>query len=146
LINYILKPASEKDFDLVFGIKKNALGGYITQIWGWEEDFQQKMQVEEFHSENISLIEVNDEIVGTIGINETDDSIIISRLYILDKYQSNGIGSRIIKDIIEEYKNKKEIKLSVLIVNERAKALYERLGFDIYYIKNHHYKMRYLRK
>lgn len=103
------------------------------------------MQVEEFHTENISLIEIDGDVVGTVGINETDDCIIISRLYILDKFQSKGIGTQVISDIIKQNKSsKKDIKLGVLIVNERAKALYERLGFETYSIENHHYKMKFI--
>ncbi|HJY64042.1 MAG TPA: GNAT family N-acetyltransferase [Ignavibacteria bacterium] len=143
-INFILRASIEKDFEIIYSIKKNALGEYITKTWGWDEDFQRKMQAEEFNTENISIIEVNRITVGTVGIIENDNEIIVSRLYIIDKYQSNGIGSKIIKDIISKYRNK-TIKLGVLKVNPRAKEFYERHGFKMIGEENEHYKLKYIK-
>jgi len=35
--NLSFRKAAEKDFDLVYKIKKNELEDYITQTWGWDE-------------------------------------------------------------------------------------------------------------
>jgi ribosomal protein S18 acetylase RimI-like enzyme len=48
------------------------------------------------------------------------------------------------KDIIKN--NKKQIRLQVLKVNQRAKEFYERLGFEITGEEKYHYKMVYERK
>ena len=141
-MEYSIRRTNIDDFETVFGIKKNALGNYIEQTWGWDEDFQRKMQIDEFKTENISLIEVDGKTIGTIGINEKEDNIIISRLYIIDSYQSKGIGSKIINDIIDKYPGK-TLQLGVLKVNSRAKKLYEGLGFKVYGEENEHYKMEY---
>jgi N-acetylglutamate synthase-like GNAT family acetyltransferase len=100
------------------------------------------MQIDEFKTEAISLIEVDNKPIGTIGINESDGAIVIGRLYIIDSYQSKGIGSKIINDIIDKYPGK-TLRLGVLKVNNRAKRLYESLGFKVYGEENEHYKMEY---
>ena len=137
---YSLRKANINDFDVVYSIKKNALGKYIEQTWGWDEDLQLKMQNEEFKTENISLIKVDGKPIGTLGLCEKDGIIIISRLYIIDNYQLKGIGSKIVTDIIEENPNK-AIRLGVLKVNHRAIELYKRLGFEVYCEENQHLKM-----
>lgn len=48
---------------------------------------------------------------------------------ILKKFQGNGIGKIILKDLI---KNHPKIELEVLKVNFRAKYFYENLGFIIF--------------
>jgi ribosomal protein S18 acetylase RimI-like enzyme len=46
-------------------------------------------------------------------------------------FQGQGIGSRIIRRLAEEYRGRMDaIELGVHQSNERAKALYERLGFN----------------
>jgi len=142
---YTLRKALSEDYDLIYSIKKNSLGEYITQTWGWDEELQRKMHENEMKTENIFLIQFNDEIIGTVGINNNNNEIIISRMYIVDKFQSKGFGSRIIEEIIEENPAKK-IKLGVLKVNTRAKKLYERLGFEVYDDENEHYRMILKRK
>jgi RimJ/RimL family protein N-acetyltransferase len=142
---YTLRKAIKEDHDLIYDIKKNSLGEYITLTWGWDEELQRKMHENEMKTENIFLIQFNDEIIGTVGINNNNNEIIVSRMYIVDKFQSKGFGSRIIKEIIEENPAKK-IKLGVLKVNPRAKKMYERLGFKIYHEENEHYRMILNRK
>lgn len=142
---YTLRKAFSEDYELIYSIKKNSLGEYITQTWGWDEELQRKMHENEMETENIYLIQMNNETIGTVGINEIHNEIIISRMYIVDKFQSKGVGSRIIKEIIKE-NSAKEIKLGVLKVNTRAKKLYQRLGFEVYDDENEHYRMILKRK
>jgi ribosomal protein S18 acetylase RimI-like enzyme len=139
---YKLRKAVKEDHELIFEIKKSALGEYITQTWGWDEALQRKMHENEMSSETIYMIESNGTVIGTVGINEKDESIVICRMYIIDKFQSKGFGRRIINKIIEDNSGKK-IKLGVLKVNPRAKKLYERLGFKVYGEENKHYRMIY---
>ncbi|MCW3105998.1 MAG: Histone acetyltransferase and related acetyltransferase, partial [Segetibacter sp.] len=57
-------------------------------------------------------------------------NIFISGLYLLPEYQSKGIGSAIIKDLVKSAEaGKKRVELEVLRVNTKAQKLYQRLGF-----------------
>jgi len=144
-MKYKLHKAAIDDFDFVFEVKKNALGRYIEQTWGWNEELQRIMQEDEFKSENIFIVKHKGQQVGTVGINEKNNEVIVSRLYILDMYQTKGIGSQIMTDIISDNPDKK-IRLGVLKVNNKAKELYERLGFKVIGEENEHYKMVYEKK
>ena len=144
-MKYKLHKAAIDDFDFVFEVKKNALGRYIEQTWGWNEELQRIMQEDEFKSENIFIVKHKGQQVGTVGINEKNNEVIVARLYILDMYQTKGIGSQIMTDIISDNPDKK-IRLGVLKVNSKAKELYERLGFKVIGEENEHYKMVYEKK
>ena len=85
------------------------------------------MHEKEMLLENISFIVIDKNEIGTVGKIVNENEIIICRLYIIDKFQSYGIGTDIVKNIINENPGK-EIKLGVLKVNFRAKKLYEKLG------------------
>lgn len=141
MIEYTLRKAEQKDFDMIYKIKLEAMKEYITQTWGWDEELQKKFHKEEVETENIYIVETDGKAIGTIGINEKDNYILVNRIYLLKEFQSKGIGSSLLNDIIAKNKSK-EIKLGVLKVNSRAKKLYEKLGFETYGEENSHWKMK----
>jgi len=140
--NYILRKAEASDSELIYSIKKNALGEYIKITWGWNEKIQRRMHEEEMLTENISIIEYENAGIGTVSKRVSENEVIVCRLYIVDRFQSYGIGSDIIKKVIRENPDK-VIRLGVLKVNSRARKLYESLGFEVFGEENEHYKMRY---
>ncbi|MBN8571379.1 MAG: GNAT family N-acetyltransferase [Ignavibacteria bacterium] len=141
MIHYTLRKAEEKDFDITHTIKLDAMKDYITQTWGWDEELQNKFHREEFHRDNIYMVVVHGRPIGTIGINEIDNQIVINRIYLLKEFQSKGIGSSLLKKVTEENENK-VIRLAVLKVNTGAKKLYDSFGFEVYGEGNEHWKMK----
>lgn len=141
MIIYTLRKAEEKDFDITHTIKLDAMKDYITQTWGWDEELQNKFHREEFYRDNIYMVEIEGRPVGTVGINEIDKDIFINRIYLLKEFQSKGIGSSVLKKIIDENKEK-VIRLAVLKVNTKAKKLYDSLGFEVFSEGNEHWKMK----
>ena len=141
MVAYSLRKADQNDFEDVYSIKIEAMKEYIILTWGWDEDLQKKFHLQEFKRENIFIIEDDSKKIGTIGINENSEEVVISRLYLIKEYQSRGIGSDIIHKIINE-NSSKLIRLGVLKINKRAKKLYEELGFVVCGEENNHWKMR----
>jgi len=127
---YYLSQATNEDFDFVYELKKIAYREYIEQTWGWDDEFQIKFHRENFSARNTNIIKAGDKPIGTVDVKEGETNIFISGLYILPEFQSKGIGSTIIKDLIKKAEaKKKRLELEVLRVNTKAKKLYERLGF-----------------
>lgn len=130
VVDFYLSKATDEDFDFVYQLKKIAYKEYIEQTWGWDEKFQIKFHKENFSTENTKIIGVGDKQIGTVDVKEGTSNIFISGLYLLPEYQSKGIGTKIIKELIEEAEaKKKRLEMEVLKVNSRAKKLYESLGF-----------------
>ncbi|SDJ73972.1 GNAT family N-acetyltransferase [Salimicrobium halophilum] len=85
------------------------------------------------------LVSINDEIAGYLKVNTgdaqseemDDDSLEIERIYIINKFQKNGLGKYLFnkaKDVAME-QNKKKIWLGVWEKNENAISFYKKLGF-----------------
>jgi|SRR4030095_3721223 len=138
--SYKLRKATNDDLWLSYDIRKNALGKYVDQTWGWDEEWQLEYHKKDFDISIMQIIESEGKAVGTLELVHEDDAVKISGIYIIDKYQSGGIGAKIMNDILSNYKDK-EIRLQVLKVNPRAKGFYERLGFKVTSEEKHHYKM-----
>lgn len=67
--------------------------------------------------------------IGILDVDYRPGEIYLSRIEIGPGHQGRGIGSRIIRALLEEAQRKgQDLVLDVLTVNRRARALYERLG------------------
>ena len=74
----------------------------------------------------------NDEILE-------DGTYEVGNICIIPEYQGNGIGSKILKDILDKNSDK-DIKLQFFKQNPVG-VLYERLGFEKYGETEFHYQM-----
>jgi len=142
--SYKLRKAEQDDLWLTYEIRKNALGEYVEQTWGWDEEWQREYHVKDFDISITQIIESEGKAVGTLELEEEAGILKITGLYIIDIYQTKGIGTKIMKDILSDNKNK-QIRLQVLKVNPGARKFYEKFGFEITGEEKHHYKMVYER-
>jgi ribosomal protein S18 acetylase RimI-like enzyme len=142
MIKYTVRKATEDDLQLAYDIRKNALGDYVRQTWGWNEDWQWAYHLKDFDPKILSIIECDDIPVATVEEVILDDMVLVSGIYIINDYQSMGIGKDLMDDIILRAKKiNKPVKLQVLKVNQRAKEFYLRLGFEVYDETETHYRM-----
>lgn len=144
MIDYRIRKATPADLSASYEIRKNALGEYVKQTWGWDEDWQWKYHLEDFNPEILYMIEINGVPAATLEVNSEKDAVLVSGIYIIDAYQSKGIGRELMNSVISDaQKENKPVKLQVLKVNTRAKDFYLRMGFEIYDENKTHYKMIY---
>lgn len=132
LVQYRLQKATDDDSAFFYEVKKTVLKGYIAEIWGWDEAFQQQFHRDNYSMANCSIIYVDAEPAGTVEIKEDADCIFISSLYLLPVYQRRGIGSAIIKQCLARAAaSSKRVALEVLKINVQAQKLYTALGFTL---------------
>jgi ribosomal protein S18 acetylase RimI-like enzyme len=130
LPNFSLRRARAADFDALFLIHRAAMGEYIAGTWGWDESWQLEHFRTSFRPEARSVIELQSQTIGFADIIERQDCFYLENIEIEPHYQSCGIGTRIIQNLIERARLKGvPLRLQVLKVNTRARALYDRLGF-----------------
>ena len=138
-----LIPYVDEDYEFVYEVKKNAYKKYVEECWGaWIEEDQRKY-FENFinHVRNNAFIIMD----GNIKIGFYNGEILengnyeIGNICIIPEYQGKGIGTKILKDKLEEYK-KYNIELQYFKQNPVGN-LYKRLGFIIDKEKEFHYTM-----
>ena len=129
LTNYTLRAMVQQDFNFYQDLHKNSLKPYVEQIWGWIDSQQEKRLKECFNPLKMQVIQVCDQDVGVLEIEKTSEGVFLKNILILPEFQGRGLGSQIIKDVVED-----AIPLSVFLSVLRpnpAKKLYERLGFKV---------------
>jgi ribosomal protein S18 acetylase RimI-like enzyme len=130
VVQYSLASATNSDFEFLYELKKIAYKEYVQQVWGWDEAFQINFYKNSLAEGNTKIIKTNEVPIGSVDVKENDKSIFISGLYLSRQYQSKGIGTAIILDLIKKAEfDGKQLELEVLRVNTKAIKFYKRLGF-----------------
>ena len=128
------RKCSLDDFDFLFELKKQNFKKYVDNIWGW-------IDLNE-HLSHKRIIIYNGIEIGVYAYHITDDgTYFINEINILKEYQGNGIGTKILKDVLEKNKNDNIITILQVFKDNPAINLYKRLGFVIYDETETHYRM-----
>src|SRR6516165_4155946 len=124
-----LRPATPADSEFCFQLHKAAMSGYITAIWGWDEQRQRDAHPRKFNPGRWQIITADGTDIGMIDVEYRPAEIYLSRIEILPDYQRRGIGTRLISALLDQARLKgQDLVLDVFTINHRARALYQRLG------------------
>lgn len=138
-----LKQYNNEDYEFVYNTKKVAYEKYVIENWNeWNEDEQRKMFVDfiNTYKSDIYIIMCNNEKIGFYHCEELENNgYEIGNICIIPKYQRKGIGTKILKSILEEHKNQ-DIYLRYFKQNPVVN-LYKKLGFEIIEEMPYHFKM-----
>ena len=138
------KYIDKKDIkEFIYQLKKVSYKKYIEEYCGmWDEDAQRKY-FEEFIDtvkDDTWIIQLDGNNIGFFnGETLKDGGYGIGNICILKEYQRKGIGSKILKDIIDAHKDQ-DIYIQCFKSNPVI-SLYKRLGFKIYAQDEVHYKL-----
>jgi ribosomal protein S18 acetylase RimI-like enzyme len=124
-----LRPATPADSEFCYQLHKAAMGGYVTSIWGWDEQVQRDFHTRAFNPGYWRIITAGGTDIGMLDVEYRPGEIYLARIEIHPSYQGHGIGTRLISALADEAAQKgQDLVLDVLTVNRRAQALYQRLG------------------
>lgn len=121
-----------EDRNFLYQLKKEVNLGYISAIWGWDEDYQQEEFDRDFQKrEEFSVIVSDDADAGFLQLQRGADFLNVAEIHLLPAFRGQGLGTAVLRYI--QALGDKE-KLPVLIgcfrANQGARDLYLRLGFQ----------------
>src|SRR6266567_5299936 len=123
------RSATPADSEFCFRLHKAAMGDYVAAIWGWDEKVQRGFHARSFKPRRWQIIAANGTDIGVLDVERRPDEIYLSRIEIHPDHQGRGFGTRLIRALIDEAGQRgQDLVLDVLAVNQRAQALYRRLG------------------
>ena len=130
------------DLEFLWQLHNLTLKEYITQTWGWDEDWQWREFVRQFNPAIGKIIVVDGADAGFLWVSEKPTEIKLVSIRLLPQFQKLGLGTQVIRDLISNARaQSKCVILHVLKVNP-ARRLYERLGFAIAEELENHFLMR----
>ena len=129
-MEYELLKSSDKDLDRLIEYKKRTIYEYAGDL---SENEINKInsyvdcEVSNLINDYCNII-VDNKIAGCLLTTNKDDGKLLDEIYLEEEYRNNKIGTRIIKDILN---NNDIVYLWVYKENRRAISLYKKLGFNI---------------
>lgn len=124
-----LCPANSGDLEFAWGLYRLLMKPLTEELLEWSDERQRQLVARDILSGQASILAVNDQNVGWVHMRESDTEIELCQLHIIPEMQNRGIGSTIVKRFLSRAQtNEKKMTLEVM-KNNRARSLYERLGF-----------------
>ena len=126
-----LRAATEDDRAALFEVHCAAMRPYVEATWGWDDEEQARMFAERFRAASWQVVTVGSETAGMLSMEENADEIWLASIEIHPRFQGRGLGTAIVRSLLtRSARSGKPVTLRVLHANHRARALYERLGFE----------------
>ena len=141
-IKYKLVKASKKDIPRLIQYKEEIIYMYSKGLSGEEKENINEYiitSVNETLKDYYNIV-FDDKIIGSILLKDILEGKSIDEIYIEKEFRNNGIGTDIIKKLIE---NNESIYLWVYKDNTKAVSLYKRLGFKVIDETESRYYMEY---
>ncbi len=139
---YTWRPATDADYEFLYSLHVAAMKALITEIWGWDEAWQADYFKEKFDASKRKIILVNGKPVGVIMVEKRENEHFLDLIEILPEFQSQGIGSAVIRDFIRDaHEHGRPATLNVHKKNPLAQRLYRRLGFQVIHEEEARYKL-----
>ncbi len=127
-----LRNAAPEDYDFVRSVHHRTMQGYVKDFFGsWDRDYQNQRFARTYKIEEVWIIVGGGTDVGWLARRESEENLLLTEFYVAAEYQNQGIGTRILRDLISEARKKnKSVSLGVM-KNNPVRRLYEREGFKV---------------
>ena len=140
-MKFSTRPASLGDYDFLWHLRVESMSGNIRDAFGaWDEEHAKTKFDASYEADLMTIIQVEGVDCGMFKVEERPSETFLARIEILPIYQSRGLGSAIIIELLSTTRHK-PVTLQVFKTN-RARHLYRRLGFEITGETETHYQMK----
>ena len=96
--------------------------GCISEIWGWNDQWQENDFSTHFNPNGITLVHEERELVGYSHVENRGDQLFIRMIVVHPHHQRKAIGSRLLESAVASGKEQsKRIGLEVFKINDEAK-------------------------
>ncbi len=126
-----LRLCQNSDVERIANLRAIVLRNDLTRLGRFDEEKVRQRFRNAFEPEHTWIIEVDSCFLGCISFKPKADGYLLEHFYIHTNYQCKGVGSQVLKYLLEQkYVKGKYIRLNVL-QGSSARGLYERFGFKV---------------
>ena len=134
-----IRPYIDDDYYFTHDLHRENMLSYIEKYWGgWNSEVYKK----DLLPDNTWIIEYNEEKAGFFVLT-FDEKADLTNIQIKSSFRNMGLGTQVLKYCESEIIKKGfDCLFLQSFLENRARHLYERLGFKTYDITNSHYLMK----
>ena len=131
-MTYFYRKAEQTESEAIFKLYGLVMRCYVSEIWGWDEQWQENDFSAHFDPKGIILVHKERELVGYSHVENRGGRLYIRMIVVHPHHQRKGIGSKLLESVIASGKEQsKSIGLEVFKINDEAKKFYEKHGFNL---------------
>jgi len=139
IMTFALRPATPDDFEFAFEAKRDALGPYTAERWGWDDALQTQHHRKQWVEKPWQIILCAGIPVGTVSIHWKPTHLQFGEFYITSSHRRQGLGTAVLSDSLKQADHRRfETRLEYLKWNPVA-SLYTRHDFRIVSESESHY-------
>jgi ribosomal protein S18 acetylase RimI-like enzyme len=125
-----LRRAVAADEGFCYQVHRAAMREYVDAVWGWDEAVQRAFHQRGFQPQNTQIIIVDGADAGVVVLEQGPEAVNLARIAVDPTWQGRGVGTTVVSALMDEAAaSGRRVELEVFEINDRARALYERLGF-----------------
>ncbi|QWU13576.1 N-acetylglutamate synthase, GNAT family [Paenibacillus sophorae] len=126
-----LRQSQNSDVETIANLRVIVLRNDLSRLGRFDEEKVRQRFRNTFDPDHTWIIEIDSSFVGCIALKPAVDGYLLEHFYIHPNYQGKGIGSQVLKNLLEQNHVKgKSVVLNVL-QGSSARHLYERFGFKV---------------
>lgn len=130
IMEYTLRPLKAEDKEFLRDLNERCYKNVVVRQFGeWDPELQRDFFEKKWDPDTFTAICAQEGDVGALSVWEEKDCLRLSEILVDPAFQNRGIGTEVVKAVLEEAESK-DLKVRVQVLHENtAKQLYLRLGF-----------------
>lgn len=130
-MNVALRTACDEDVAFAWSLYFETMREIIERLFGWDQIREEKNFAGFFKLEEVRIITANGQDVGWIQQQISETSINLGSFYIAPAMQGRGIGSKVLRMLLEKAaSDSKAMTLAVVKINP-ARHFYESVDSEL---------------
>jgi GNAT superfamily N-acetyltransferase len=129
MLEFSFRPVAPLDFAFCWPIYRDAMQPLIAELTQWNETSQRRGIEEALADDDASILVCEGADAGWLHVIETRRDIHLGHLYLAPQARNHGLGTKFLRWMGERARRKEKNFTLEVLKNNRARALYERLGF-----------------
>jgi GNAT superfamily N-acetyltransferase len=142
VVNIALRTAYDRDVPFARNLYFETMREAIERVFGWDQGREEKNFAQFFKLDEVRIITNNNQDVGWIQEQISEESINLGSFYVDPTMQGRGIGTQVLRMLLDRAAcESKSMTLAVMKINP-ARRFYEKCGFRITHEDEHKFYMR----
>lgn len=125
------RPATDADTDWARAVHHESLRGVVEAQFGiWDQAQQDDFFAGDWSGGSFEILLCQGRPCGYVCLEDRAEDVHVRELVVAPEYQNRGIGTAIVRDAIQQADRRGVPVVLGTLHENRARALYRRLGFD----------------
>jgi ribosomal protein S18 acetylase RimI-like enzyme len=126
-----LRPACSDDYDFALKLYIEAIRPLAGAWIKWVEADQEAQFASLWRPNDARIIALDGHEMGWVEFRQTGNEVFLKQLYIAPAYQRRGMGTQVMRLLLEEQRETAKSMALFVLKNNPARRFYERHGFEV---------------